>query len=107
MVSQRNNLEEMGWKQRRSPIQTDNLAAAGVVINTIVPRKLKAMDRRLCWLRCRDSQRLIPLLLGPRLTELGDYSTKHYPPLCHESKRIPFYGLTLHIHDVRSEPVSV
>ena len=37
MVLKRNDLEEMGWKQACSPIQTDNLAAAGVVNNTIVP----------------------------------------------------------------------
>ena len=55
MVLQRNTLEEMGWKQPRSPIHTDNSAAAGVDNNTIVPRKLKAMDRRLYWLRCRNS----------------------------------------------------
>ena len=47
MVSQQNNLEEMGWKQPCSPIQTDNLAAPGVVNNTIVPRKLRAMDCHL------------------------------------------------------------
>ena len=37
MVSQRNTLEEMGWKKPHSTIQTDNSAAAGVVNNTIVP----------------------------------------------------------------------
>ena len=37
MVLQRNTLEEMGWKQPRSPIQTHNSAATGVVNNTIVP----------------------------------------------------------------------
>ena len=56
MVSQRNTLGEMGWKQPRSPIQTDNSSDAGVVNNTIVPQKLKAMDRRIYWLRCRNSQ---------------------------------------------------
>ena len=35
-----NTLEEMGWPQKRTHIQTDNSAAAGVVNNTIVPRKL-------------------------------------------------------------------
>ena len=56
MVSQRNTLEEMGWKQPRSHIQIDTSAAAGVVNNTIVMRKLKAMDRRVYWLRCQNSQ---------------------------------------------------
>ena len=52
MVSQRNTLEEMGWNQSHSPIQTDNSVATGVVNNTIVPRKLKSMDCRLYWLHC-------------------------------------------------------
>ena len=52
MVSKCNTLEEIGWKQPSSPIQTDNLAAAGVANNTIVSRKLKAMGRRMYWLRC-------------------------------------------------------
>jgi len=32
----------------------DNSAAAGVVNNTIVPCKLKAMDRRLHWLTSQN-----------------------------------------------------
>ena len=42
--------------QPKSPIQIDNSAAAGFVNNTLVPRKLKTMDRRLHWLRCREDQ---------------------------------------------------
>ena len=44
MVAMRHTLEEMKWHQPKNPIQTDNSAAAGVVNNTIVPRKLKTMD---------------------------------------------------------------
>ena len=53
MVAMRQTLQEMKWPQLKSPIQTDNSAAAGVVNNTILHRKLKAMDLRLHWLRCR------------------------------------------------------
>ena len=56
MVATRQRLEEMKWPQPKSPIQTDNSAASGVVNNTIVPRKRNAMDRRLHWLRCREAQ---------------------------------------------------
>ena len=84
MVSQRNTLEEMGQKQPRSPIQTDNSAAAGFVNNTIVPRKWKAMDRRLYWPRCRNSQGQFRYYWAPGLLNLGDYSTKHHPPIYHE-----------------------
>ena len=46
MVAIRQSLQEMKWPQPKPPIQTENSAAAGVVNNTIVPRKLKTMDRR-------------------------------------------------------------
>ena len=107
MVSQRNTLEEMGWKQPPSPIQTDNSEAAGVVNNTIVPRKLKAMDRRMYWLRYRNSQGQFRYYWAPGLLNWGDDSTKNHPPIYHESKRTQFSGLTVHTHDVRAEPISI
>ena len=56
MLEMRNTLEEMKWPQPKSPIYTHNSATVGVVNNTIVTRKLKKMDRRLHWLRCREAQ---------------------------------------------------
>ena len=56
MVAMRNSLEEMKWAQPKSSIQTDNSAAAVVVNNNIVPRKLNIMDLRLHCLRCREAQ---------------------------------------------------
>ena len=56
MLAMRQTLQEMKWPQPKSPIQTYNSAAAGVVNNTIVPRKTKTMDRRLHWLRFREAQ---------------------------------------------------
>ena len=47
ILSTRNILEEMRWPQPKSPLKTDNSAAAKVVNNTIDPSKIKAMDRRL------------------------------------------------------------
>jgi len=102
MVPIRNTLEEMGWPQKRSPIQTDNSAAAGVVNNTIVPRHLKAMDRRLHWLWCRDSQGQFRYYWAPGSSNWGDYSTKHHPPIYHTTHRQQFAGYTICIHDVGS-----
>ena len=56
MVAMRQTLQEMKWPQPKSPLHTDNSATAGVVNNTIIPRKLKKIDRRLHWLRFRESQ---------------------------------------------------
>ena len=55
-VATRQTFQETKWPQPKSPLQTDKSAAAGVVNNNIVPRKLKTMDRRLHWLRCREPQ---------------------------------------------------
>ena len=56
MVAMRQTLQEMKWPKPKSPLQTDNSASAVVVNNTTVPRKLKTMDRRLHWIRCREAQ---------------------------------------------------
>ena len=50
-----NTLEEKSWPHSNSPIQTDNSSSEGVVINTMFPRKIKTMDRRIHWMRCRES----------------------------------------------------
>jgi len=51
-----NALEEMGWKQPKSPIQTDNSTASGFVNDTIVHRRIKMLWMRLHWLHCRAAQ---------------------------------------------------
>ena len=56
MVAMRQTLQEMKLPQPKSPLQRDNSAAAGVVNNTIVPRKLKTMNRRLHWIRCKEAK---------------------------------------------------
>jgi len=40
----RNILEAMGHPQPRTPVQTDNSTAEGVVNNKILPKQTKAMD---------------------------------------------------------------
>jgi hypothetical protein len=56
MIPHRQTLIDMGWPQPKSPIQTNNSTAAGVVNNTIVLRRSKMMDMRLWWLHCWVSQ---------------------------------------------------
>ena len=90
MVAMRNTLEEMKLTQPKSPIQTDKSSTAGVVNNNIVPRKLKTMDRRLHWLRCREAQGQFRYYWAIGSLNWIDYSTKHHPSLYHESKRIQF-----------------
>jgi hypothetical protein len=52
MVPLHNALKEMGWKQPKSPIQTDNSTATGFINDTIIQRRIKMIWMRLHWLRC-------------------------------------------------------
>ena len=46
-------LKEMGHKQPATPIQTDNSTAEGVINKKVQPKRTKAMDMNLHWLRDR------------------------------------------------------
>ena len=101
MVAIRNTLEEMKWPQPKSPIQTDNTAAAGVVNNTISPIKIKTMNHRLHWLRYREAQVQFRFYWASGSLKWGDYSTKHHSPLYQESKIMRFVGNQDSIKDIR------
>ena len=75
----RNTLIEMGWPQPKTPVQTDNSTAAGVVNKTIQPKRMKSMDMRFHWLRCRGAQGQFRFYWSPGTTNLGNYFTKHFP----------------------------
>jgi hypothetical protein len=86
-VAMRQLLNEMGHKQPRTPIQTDNSTALGVVTNNIQPRRTKAMDMRFYWLRYRDAQGQFKYYWKPGPTNLANYWTKHHPTKHHVEKR--------------------
>jgi hypothetical protein len=83
----RNLLQEMGHKQPKTPMQTDNSTALGVVNSNIQPQQTKAMDMRFYWLRCRDSQGQFRYYWKPGPTNQADYYTKHHPAHHHIEKR--------------------
>jgi hypothetical protein len=83
----RNLLQEMGHKQPRTPMQTDNSTALGVVNSNIQPRRTKSMDMRFYWLRCRDSQGQFRYYWKPGPTNQADYYTKHHPAHHHTEQR--------------------
>ena len=87
MVPLRNMLNEMGWPQPRSPIQTDNSTANGYVNKTIVVKRLKAADMRIDWLRCREAQGQFRFYWDKGSNNNADYHTKKHPPAYHIAKR--------------------
>ena len=93
MVPIRQSLVEMGWPHGRASLQTDNSTADGVVNMTIVPRKLKAMDLSLHWLRYREAQEQFRIYWAPGADNWGDYSTKQHPPTYHLNNRPRYAGI--------------
>ena len=93
MVPLRQALSKMGWPQGKSPIQTDNSTANGVVNNTIVVKQLKAMDLRLHWLRYREFQGQFRVFWAPGGDNWANYYTKHFALIHHESQRLQFSGI--------------
>ena len=86
-VPMRHLLEEMGHKQPKMPIQTDNSTACGVVDSTIQPHWTKAMDMRFHWLICRNKQGQFQYYWNPGKENFANYWTKHHCAAHHIEKR--------------------
>jgi hypothetical protein len=71
-------LAEIGHKQPKTPIQTDNTTACGVVNHNIQPQRTKALDMHFHWLRCCDFQGQLRYYWGPGIKNRADYWTKHH-----------------------------
>ena len=86
-VPMRHTLEEMGHPQGRTPIQTDNSTANGVVNGKIQPKATKAMDMRYYWLRDREAQNFFQFHWKPGKNNMADYWTKHHAAMHHANIR--------------------
>jgi hypothetical protein len=86
-------LEEMGYKQPPTPMQTNNTTAIGVVNNNIQPKHTKAMDMHFNWLRCCKTQNQFHFFWHPGPTNKADYWTKHHCAAHHIEKR---HGILTH-----------
>jgi len=89
-VHMRRILHEMGHKQPRTPIQTDNSTAEGVINSRVRPKRTKSMDMRFEWLLDREQQGQFKIYWKPGQSNLADYFTKHHPPSHHRNVRGEF-----------------
>jgi hypothetical protein len=89
-VHLRRILSEMGHPQPRTPIQTDNSTAEGVINSRVKPKRTKSMDMRFEWLLDRQQQGQFKIYWRPGKTNLADYFTKHHPPSHHRNVRGEF-----------------
>ena len=55
-------LEEMGHRQPKTPVTTDNSTAHGLIQITRIPKEYKSMDMRFHWLKCRMAQRIFDIM---------------------------------------------
>jgi hypothetical protein len=85
MIPHRQTLISMGWPQPKSPIQTDNLTAAGVTNKMIVPCRAKMMDMHFWWLRSRVSQDQFRYYWDPGSKTWAEYHTQHHSGIYHEA----------------------
>jgi hypothetical protein len=89
-VYQRQILEEMGYPQPKTPLQTDNTTAEGVINNKIQPKRTKAIDMQFYWLRDRKAQGQFKIYWRPGSTNLADYFMKHHQLAHHVNVRAEF-----------------
>ena len=81
----RHALKAMGYEQPPTPMQNDNTTAHGVVTNNIAIKRLKSMEMKLHWLRCRIPQKQFRHYWQPGPKNLGNYVTKHHTLIHHKA----------------------
>ena len=102
-VHLRRILSKMGHPQPRTPLQTDNLTAEGVINSRIRPKRTKAMDMRFEWLLDRVQQGQFRIYWKPGKTNLADYFTKHHPPAHHCNVRGEFLMRVAELQQLHKE----
>jgi Reverse transcriptase (RNA-dependent DNA polymerase) len=88
-------LEEMGYPQPATPVQTDNSTACGIANENIKQQRSRAIDMRFYWVRDRVWQGQFDIYWKPGKVNLADYYTKHHSAAHHQQVR-PLY---LHMQD--------
>ena len=76
-------LDEMGHRQPRTPMQTDNSDAHSVVNNNVQLKRTKATDMRFYWIQCREAQSHFRYYWRPGSQNWADCWTKHFPASHH------------------------
>jgi len=91
-------LDDMGYKQGKVIVITDNQCARGIAQAINEPRKSKAMNMRYHWVRERVSTADYEIKWQPGNTNLADYFTKTHPAKHHRMWRSsylsPVEGMT-------------
>jgi hypothetical protein len=95
-------LAKMGHPQPKTPIQTNNSTAEGVIISKKQPKRTKSMDMRFEWLKKREAKEQFCFYWRSGKTNLADYFTKHHPPAHHRNVREEFLTRVADLLHLRS-----
>jgi hypothetical protein len=74
----RTTLEEVGYKQPPTPMESNNTTATGYSNGAIKQKRTKAMDMRFYWIKDRVKQGQFNVYWGPGFQNLADYFTKNH-----------------------------
>ena len=96
----RQTLIEIKWPHPPTPIQIENYTVSGVVNGTIIAQTTKSTDLRFYWQICREAHQKLRFYWDSGSNNWADYSTKHHPPIYHESKRNLFAGAAQKLYQV-------
>ncbi len=69
-------------------------------------KKLKSMDMKYHWLRCRISQQQFRHYWAAGKTNLADYFTEHHPPIHHQTTRGTFFTDISQLSELRKQHTS-
>jgi hypothetical protein len=83
-------LEEMGYPQPATPLQTDNSTACGITNNNIKQQRSRAIDMRFYWVRDQVRQGQFNIHWKPGKVNLANCYTKHHSAT-HHQKVHPLY----------------
>ena len=89
-VPLRVTLEEMGHRQPKTPVTTDNSTVHGLIQSTMILKASKSMDMRFHWLKCRMAQHIFDIMWRRGTKNRADYHTKVHPIKHYEEQRPNF-----------------
>jgi hypothetical protein len=80
-------LEEMGYPQPPTLVQTDNSTACSIANDNIKQQQSRAIDMRFYWVRDRVRQGQFHIHWKPEKVNLANYYTKHHSAAHHQQVR--------------------
>ena len=106
-IPARHALLEMGHPQPPTPMQTNNTTSLGVITNNIASKRLKSMDMKLHWLRCRVAQEQFRHFWRPGTKNDADYVTKHHAAIHHRAVRPKYLTPKSHLDMLRKRTATL